>query len=335
MKHIISIDDLDLDFIDQVFALAEEYKERRQYRFWANLWNELSVRLRHRLMITDFFEPSTRTRLSFEAAMTYLGGNVIGTENAAEFSSIKKGESIADNFRVISGYCDIIVGRFLNEGDARIAADASMVPLINGGDGMGEHPTQALIDLFSIKEKFPDVKDLRVTFIGDNKHSRTVRSLARLLARFPWVSKMNFIGRPEINFTADDSDGFIHELVQISNNYNEYHPYSIGFLCEDWLNPDTIKNHTDIIYMTRSQTERYSNLTSEQVNVKGIQPSNFVLTPEIANLMPDNGLILHPLPRTTELPIEVDNNPRAYYFQQAHNGLFVRIALLETLLCRL
>ncbi len=307
MKHIITVEDIDADLISYMFPLYEECKRTR--RTLDYLYNRLHNRLRGRLMITDFFEPSTRTRLSFEAAMSYLGGRVIGTENATEFSSIKKGESIADNFRVISGYCDIIVGRFLNEGDARIAADASLVPLINGGDGKGEHPTQALVDLFSIMEKFPDAEGLRVTFLGDNKHSRTVRSLARLLARFSCITEMNFIGPSEINISLKDFDYDIWESNVKLTCYNELLPMVIG--C------------SDIVYVTRSQIERHYS--------ENMDEGNFIFTPELADTMPEHGLILHPLPRRSELPVEVDNNPRAYYFQQAHNGLYVRMALLEAL----
>jgi aspartate carbamoyltransferase catalytic subunit len=316
MKHLISVNDLDHQFISEIMSRAQEYKQRRQYK-GRDFWDALSNRLKNRLLITDFFEPSTRTRLSFEAAMLYMGGNVIGTENAAEFSSFKKGESIADNFHVISGYGDIIVGRFLNEGDAHEAANASLVPLINGGDGKGEHPTQALIDLFSIVEKFPDDKaeNLRVTFLGDNKYSRTVQSLARLLARFACVSEINFIGPEEVN---SELTSFLFEIDTIAEN----HDHRVTYRVQHQLSPETI-GKTDIVYITRSQTERHY--------FKGLLEGDFVFTTELADLMPEHGLILHPLPRNSELPVEVDDNPRAYYFEQARNGLFVRMALLEAL----
>src|ERR1051326_3469026 len=156
MKHIISVDDLDHEFLHALFDRTTFIKRLRHNEENNYHWSNLSDILRGRLLITNFFEPSTRTRMSFEAAMNYLGGAVIGTENAAEFSSFKKGESLEDNFKVLSGYCDIIVGRFLDEGDAQRASLACDVPLINGGDGKGEHPTQGILDLFSIRGEFHD-----------------------------------------------------------------------------------------------------------------------------------------------------------------------------------
>lgn len=337
MRHLINIDDIETSFISTIFQSAAEYKIRRldAMRPGAshNAWDYLSDRLKNYLLITDFFEPSTRTRLSFEAAMTYMGGNVIGTENAAEFSSFKKGESLSDNFRVISGYGDIIVGRFLHEGDAKIAASASSIPVINGGDGKGEHPTQALIDLFSIIEKFPEntASDLHITFVGDNLHSRTVQSLARLLARFDPIRRMTFIGHEEQNFDPDDKTGFLHSLREIAIAHGRADG-DLGFLCLNELTEDIIRS-SDIVYVTRSQIERHNNMfvtLDPTWHVKIDKPS-IVLTPELANMMPERSMILHPLPRNSELPPEIDENPRAYYFQQAHNGLFIRMAILEIL----
>jgi aspartate carbamoyltransferase catalytic subunit len=311
MHNLVTVNNVSDEFLSNVFSRAKEYKYRRQHS--RPLWDELHGRLHNHLLLTDFFEPSTRTRFSFEAAMSYLGGMVIGTENAAEFSSFKKGESLADNFKVISAYCDIIVGRFLNEGEAQTAADSSMVPVINGGDGKGEHPTQALIDLFSIIEKFPNPEKLRISFIGDNKHSRTVQSLARLLARYTCIKEMVFMGAEEVNFS---DEVFSDELFGIAKDHE------LDVVLVNTLDQSFIKK-TDIVYITRSQIERHY--------FKGTLQGNFIFTNEIADMMPAHGLILHPLPRNSELPVEVDNNPRAYYFQQAHNGLFVRMAILEEL----
>lgn len=324
MQHLITVSDLSNDFLAKVFARAKEFKYMRQHSNRL-MWDQLHGLLRNRLLITDFFQPSTRTRFSFEAAMSYLGGMVIGSENAAEFSSFKKGESITDNFRVISGYCDVIVGRFLNPGDAAIAASASLVPVINGGDGKGEHPTQALLDLFAIIEKFPDDKaeDLTICFLGDNLHSRTVQSLARLLARFAAVRRMTFVGLEGQNYTIDDSDGFLHSLRDIALQHDRPDG-TLGFLCTDKMT-EAIARESDIIYVTRSQTEYHEGFFDpESLN-------NVRLTQALADMMPEHGVILHPLPRNSELPVEVDVNPRSYYFQQAHYGLFIRMALLETL----
>jgi aspartate carbamoyltransferase catalytic subunit len=316
--HLIKVDDLSHEFLGKIFATAKEYKYRRKAS--RQLWNELHGRLHNHLMISDFFEPSTRTRFSFEAAMSYLGGNVIGSENAAEFSSFKKGESIHDNFKVIGGYGDIIVGRFLNEGEAQIAADVSMIPVINGGDGKGEHPTQALIDLFSIIEKFPDPDNLRITFVGDNLHSRTVRSLTRLLVRFPCVREMTFLGPEGQNVTQTDTD----VLYDLSGGYN--HNIHIWWHGRQFDAEQMAR--TDVLYMTRSQVERHSTFPGTSVLDVTISP-DFYLTPELADALPTNAVILHPLPRNAELPRSIDDNPRAYYFEQAWNGLYIRMALLE------
>lgn len=319
MKHFISIDDIDFVtkpwFTDRLFKRAAQLKEFRaeSYRHGTDSWNSWPQKtLSGGLLITDFYEPSTRTRLSFEAAMNYLGGSVIGTENAAEFSSAKKGESIADNFRVISGYCDAIVGRFRNEGEAKIAAANSSVPVINGGDGKGEHPTQALIDLFTIDSKLNLMemrKPLVVSFIGDNYHSRTVHSLAKLLSKYTahiyYLTPMGM----------QDEDSRFWEVSQ--------HKKHAHVEVEATHFVRSIENNvmnSDVVYLTRSQSERHNADTN-------VLP--FVFTPEIADKMPTKSVIMHPLPRNAELPPEVDKNPRAVYFEQAHNGLYVRMALLE------
>jgi aspartate carbamoyltransferase catalytic subunit len=303
MNHLVTVDDFDTTTVTDIMEQARLFIDRR-------LWDNWPLdSLKGKLLITDFFEPSTRTRLSFEAAMSYLGGQVIGTENAAEFSSVKKGESIYDNFRVISMYCDVIVGRFKNEGEARIAAEASQVPLINGGDGQGEHPTQALIDYFTIWDHFRRVQSVRVTFLGDNKRSRTVNSLVRMLSKFSHigVSEINFISPPGL--TIDES---LREVVAGTDT-------KVGVF--DTLDTSRMKT-TDVLYVTRSQNER----SDEQFD-----GACYAVTPELVDAMPENSIIMHPLPRNSELPREIDNNRRAMYFEQASNGLYVRMALLEHL----
>lgn len=320
--HLLKVDDLSHEFLGNIFDKAGEYKYRRHHS--RALWNELHGRLHNQVLISDFFEPSTRTRFSFEAAMAYMGGEVIGSENAAEFSSYKKGESLYDNFRVISGYGDIVVGRFLREGEAEIAANASLIPVINGGDGKGEHPTQALIDLFSVIEKFPNPQNLRITFVGDNLHSRTVNSLARLLVRFPCVREMTFLGPEDQNFTQAETD----DLYDRSGGYN--HNIHIWHRAREFNAKQMAQ--TDVLYMTRSQVERHRTIPGTTV-LDPTRPTgpDFYLTPELADSLPDNAIILHPLPRNAELPATIDSNPRAYYFEQAWNGLFIRMALLEEL----
>jgi aspartate carbamoyltransferase catalytic subunit len=302
-SHLVNVDDMDLAFIDYVVERAAMFKR------WRNLRSGFRRGpMENKLLITDFFEPSTRTRLSFEAAMSYLGGRVIGTENAAEFSSIKKGESIADNFHVISGYCDIIVGRFRNEGEARIAANASIVPLINGGDGTGEHPTQALIDYFTIQESLTPIDLGLITFIGDNKRSRTVKSLCKLLTRCTAVDRLAFVSPPGLEPEAD----FLQELSD----------QDIDHVVSNTIEPNLLED-SDVVYMTRAQNER----GDEQFD-----GSQYALTPALADQIFTNAIIMHPLPRNSELPVEIDTNHRARYFEQAWNGLYVRMAILETLL---
>jgi aspartate carbamoyltransferase catalytic subunit len=310
MRHLIGIGDIDERTLPDLMSRAGLWKAWRSRG--ALEWS--TEPLKGKLLITDFYEPSTRTRLSFEAAMSYLGGRVIGTENAAEFSSSKKGESVADNFRVISGYCDCIVGRFKNDGEAALAAVNSIVPLINGGDGQGEHPTQALIDYFTVTNHFNlggelacADRTLRVTFLGDNKRSRTVKSLVRLLSKEPKVGYVSFISPPELAVE--------NELL------DELEDHGIMTTCRAHLHPNIIHG-TDVLYVTRSQNERGDT----------VDAAEYALTPELADLMPDDAIIMHPLPRNLELPTSIDSNKRARYFEQAHNGLYVRMAILEWLL---
>lgn len=322
MKHVISIDDFDPEFIAWIVRRATEIKRLRlrqeePYRFF----RDLHYRFRGRLMITDFFEPSTRTRFSFEAAMAYLGGMVIGSENAAEFSSFKKGESLEDNFRVISGYGDIIVGRFLHEGDARRAADVSEIPLINGGDGMGEHPTQALIDYFSIFEHFPKLQTpLKVVFFGDNLRSRTVHSLAMLLSTSPSVGEIIFLSPPRLKpdevFLKTIEKRADHGNVQV---WSADEQDSDLQLLREYVGKNVLLG-ADVVYVTRSQDER------------GGKEAGLVFAREYLNFLSPESIILHPLPRNSELPTTIDNDPRACYFEQSKNGLYVRMALLENLL---
>jgi aspartate carbamoyltransferase catalytic subunit len=316
LPHIISVDDLYPLMLKQICDIAVDLKAVRRGKISYD-WSNFTTRLRGCLMISDFFEPSTRTRLSFEAAMAYLGGSVIGTENAAEFSSFAKGESLEDNFRVISGYGDIIVARFKNEGEARKASLACTVPLINGGDGTGEHPTQALIDYFTIREEFDDLEtgEINIVFMGDNKRSRTVQSLAKLLAPLPAIKKITFVQhnmlKPETSFIKDINRRANREICETVSCLG-------GVIVPD------VWETAQIVYMTRSQDERGGEVPG----------GGLVFLPQYLEKMPERSIIMHPLPRNSELPTEIDRDPRARYFQQAHNGLYVRMALLDWLFGR-
>jgi len=250
-----------------------------------------------------FYEPSTRTRLSFETAMLRLGGNVI-SETDVHFSSITKGEVLPDTIRMVSGYADIIAMRSKNKGDAALAAEYSSVPVLNAGDGAGEHPTQGLLDLYTIYKEFPnkfDKEPLNVTFVGDLKYGRTVHSLCTLLRNFEGF---------KLNFIAPDA-------LQLPEKYRESQD-SFG---EDLSS--SVLQEADIIYDTRIQSERFES-QAEYEKYKGV----YVFDAGKVNQMKSSAILMHPLPRVNEITQEVDTLPQAAYFRQARNGVPVRMALI-------
>jgi aspartate carbamoyltransferase catalytic subunit len=257
-------------------------------------------------MATLFYEPSTRTRFSFEAAMHRLGGRVLSTEHARTFSSEMEGEQVEDSIRIIGGYSDVIVIRHHEEGGARRAAQVSPVPVINAGDGMGgQHPTQALLDLYTIyRERSLD--GLSVAFIGDLDKGRTARSLAYLLAKFERV-KIYFVSPPELQMKPDILE------------YLDRH--AVSYELETDLNK--VVSEVDVVYQTRIKPDRVANAPVLR---------NYAIDSAVLRRMKPNAMILHPLPRTVELDKTVDSDPRALYFRQAKNGLFVRMALLTMVL---
>jgi aspartate carbamoyltransferase catalytic subunit len=259
-----------------------------------------------RIMATMFYEPSTRTRFSFEAAMHRLGGRVLSTEHARTFSSEMEGEQVEDSIRIIGGYSDVIVIRHHEEGGARRAAQVSPVPVINAGDGMGgQHPTQALLDLYTIyRERSLD--GLSVAFIGDLDKGRTARSLAYLLAKFERV-KIYFVSPPELQMKPDILE------------YLDRH--AVSYELETDLNK--VVSEVDVVYQTRIKPDRVANAPVLR---------NYAIDSAVLRRMKPNAMILHPLPRTVELDKTVDSDPRALYFRQAKNGLFVRMALLTMVL---
>lgn len=299
--HVISILEFDQNRISRLFSRVREMRGivRR---------GRCSI-LDNRIMASLFYEPSTRTRLSFESAMLRLGGEVIGTESAGHFSSVTKGETLEDTVRIIGEYSDVIVLRHPERGSAARAATVSPVPIINAGDGDGEHPTQALLDLFTILEWFPDKKDLTVVFVGDLKYGRTVHSLANLLGLYR--IQMRFVSPYALCLPTLQRD----ELVRMGCGLSEHQRLA------------EVIHEADVLYMTRVQKER---LAGEQ----GVQTDgrDYALTCELVEYMKDASIVMHPLPRNAELPTWFDPNPRATYFQEAQNGLYVRMALLEELL---
>ncbi|URA10966.1 aspartate carbamoyltransferase [Thermospira aquatica] len=263
-----------------------------------------------KIMVTLFYEPSTRTRLSFETAMIRLGGNVVSTENAAQFSSAAKGETIEDTVRVISGYGDVVVIRHFEEGAAYRASQVSSIPVINAGDGTGQHPTQALLDLYTIQKELGHIDDVSVAMVGDLANGRTVRSLAYLLSFYKNI-RLFFVSPPNVRMRDD-----IKEYLQ-----NQHIPF------EEVDNLNEVASKVDVIYQTRIQRERFSSI-EEYEKTRGI----YIITRETLSLMQSHAIVMHPLPRVDEIAYEVDNDPRAAYFRQAHNGLFIRMALLEKVL---
>jgi len=258
-----------------------------------------------KVMATLFYAPSTRTRFSFEAAMYRLGGRVMSTEQARMFSSEIEGERLEDTIRIIGGYSDVIVLRHTEQGGAKRAAAVSPVPVINAGDGDGgQHPTQALLDLYTIYRE-RRLEGLTIAIIGELDRGRTARSLAYLLSKFERV-KLYFVSPPELQMRAD----ILQHLEE----------HGVWYALESDI--DTVIRQVDVVYQTRILPERLANC--EQLR-------RYAIDSTVLQMMKSNAMILHPLPRTVELDKTVDSDPRALYFRQATNGLFVRMALLTML----
>ena len=259
----------------------------------------------NRILATLFYQPSTRTRFSFEAAMHRLGGRVLSSEHASTFSSEIEGEQVEDTIRILGGYSDVIVIRHHEEGGARRAAQVSPVPVINAGDGQGgQHPTQALLDLYTIYRERP-LDGLSIAFVGELDRGRTARSLAYLLAKFERV-KVFFVSPPELQMRSD-----------ILEYLDRHH---VRYELESEI--DRVVGQADLIYQTRIAPQR----------APAAHRSRFAITASMLSGMRTNAMILHPLPRTVEIDPAVDDDPRAMYFRQARNGVFVRMALLTMLL---
>ncbi len=267
-------------------------------------------RLRGRVLATLFYEPSTRTRFSFESAMYRLGGQVLTAENAGSASSAAKGESLEDTIRVISEYADAIVLRHPEVGAAGRSAAVARVPVINAGDGAGHHPTQALLDLYTIKKELGRLDHLRVALAGDLRHGRTARSLALLLAKFPGT-ELVLVSPPGLGL-GDDVRAMIearsiHETTDLAS----------------------VVPSLDVLYQTRIQAERFAT-AEDYARYRGI----YIVTPELMRRLPERAILMHPLPRVGEIDPQVDGDPRAAYFRQAANGLWVRMAVLDWTMTR-
>ena len=301
MKDLIDILDLSLPEIDELIDVANDiianpdnYREKCKYKKLATL----------------FFEPSTRTRLSFEAAMYELGGNVLGFSEA-QSSSAAKGESVSDTVRTVEAYADIIAMRHPKEGAPTVAAMKTNIPIINAGDGGHNHPTQTLTDLLTIKREIGRLDNLTVGLCGDLKFGRTVHSLIQAMVRYKNV-KFIMISPKELKLPE-----YLVNEVLLKNN--------VEFIETESL--DEAMDKLDILYMTRVQKERFFN-EADYVRLK----DTYILTPEKLERAKETMRVLHPLPRVNEISVEVDNDPRACYFRQARNGKYIRMALIMKLL---
>jgi aspartate carbamoyltransferase catalytic subunit len=300
MKHLVELQSLETDEINSILEKAEEMTR-----------HTTGMPLHGKLLASLFYEPSTRTRLSFEAAIIKLGGQVLWTENAGEFSSAAKWETLEDTIRVIGGYVDAIVLRHNETGAAERAARVSNIPIINAGDGAGQHPSQALLDLYTIQRELGKIEGITITMVWDLKYGRTVRSLCYLLGKYSDI-KIVFISPEHLKMEQDIKDYLLKHKIKFEEqtDMNAHLPKS------------------DIVYMTRIQKERMSASEAQTADVYSINEWNLDLLAPHARLM-------HPLPHLSEinLPINVEqNDPRVAYFRQAQNGLYIRMALLSILI---
>ena len=300
MRHLIDSTDLSVAEIDRVLNLADDII--RDPAAYAEC-------CRGKILATLFYEPSTRTRLSFEAAMLRLGGKVEGFSSASS-SSVSKGETVADTVRVVGSYADIIAMRHNKEGAPRVASMYSPVPIINAGDGGHQHPTQTYADLLTIRSLKGHLNNLTIGLCGDLKFGRTVHSLVNALSRY---DNLRFIFISPTELRVPD---YITEMLREKNI-----PYEEVIRLEDKL-PEL-----DVLYMTRVQKERFFN-EEDYVRLKDF----YILTAKKMNLAPPDMLVLHPLPRVNEISVDVDDDPRAVYFKQAQYAVYVRMALILTLL---
>jgi len=301
MRHLMSPLDFSVDELDRLLDLANDIEKYP---------NKYAHACEGKKLATCFYEPSTRTRLSFEAAMLNLGGSVLGFASA-DSSSASKGESVSDTIRVISCYADICAMRHPKEGAPLVASQKSRIPVINAGDGGHQHPTQTLADLLTIRSLKGRLDNMTIGLCGDLKFGRTVHSLISALIRYPGI-KFVLISPEELRIPS-----YIREDVLRANNI----PFTEVERLEDAI------PQLDVLYMTRVQKERFFN-EEDYVRLKDF----YILTKAKMELAPEDMIVLHPLPRVNEISVEVDDDPRAVYFKQAQYAVYVRMALILTLL---
>ena len=296
-KDILSISDLTRPDLENIISIAGKIKS-----------GDITKHLQDKVIASCFFEASTRTRLSFETAIHRQGASVIGFADSSSTSLAKKGETLSDSIRMLNGYADAIVMRHPQEGAARLAAEVADVPVINGGDGSNQHPTQTLLDMFTIHECQGTLDGLRIAFVGDLKYGRTVHSLVQAMSLFDC----------QFDFIAPDT------LFMPDYLLDELDARGINWKRQESL--EAVIPGCDILYMTRIQKERFD--ATEYVHLA----ADFILTADLLKAAKPTMRVMHPLPRVDEIALEVDKTPHAYYFQQAENGVYARQALLALVL---
>ena len=301
-KDILTAAQFSREQIEHLFALADDFSARLAK-------GERLRLLDGKLLATVFYEPSTRTRLSFESAMQRLGGGVVSVAEAKTASSVAKGETLADTVRTIENYADAIVLRHSEVGAAQAAADAASVPILNAGDGAGEHPTQAMLDLYTIRAEKGEIDGLRVALVGDLKNGRTVHSLARALSQFK--VDFSFVAPAALSMPTEVSD----------------YLRARDFIVEETNDLARTLQKADVVYMTRVQKERFAD-PKQYDKLKNF----YILNRDVVSHAKDNLLVMHPLPRVDEITTDVDALPNAAYFRQARNGVYIRMALLAEVL---
>ena len=338
-RHLISVDSISKQQILSYIKLAEDFRSNLDpsHPLSVNKFALMSNQFPDKTLITMFYEPSTRTNCSFQAAAIKLGCKVIALTEKQ--SSSEKGESLEDTIRTLQYYGDAIVLRHPAKGSARLAAAVSRVPIINGGDGNGEHPTQALLDIFTIYTELErrnihldseNRPPITITFVGDLKNSRTVHSLIRMLTHFPNL-RFVYVSPPSLKMPAEIVDyiGSFQQTIEntMKDPFSRETPNGESFNSYAY---SSLRNcpiyNTDVLYMTRIQKERFSS-EEEYLEVMR-EPELYSVTPDILQLSKNTMIVMHPLPRLNEIPIEIDGDKKAVYFKQVENGLYMRMAIL-------
>ncbi|MCI9365604.1 MAG: aspartate carbamoyltransferase [Clostridia bacterium] len=293
MKHILSSDQFTREDLEEIIELTDKVRNNQK---------EYSHKLDDKIIAVMFYEPSTRTRLSFETAALKLGAKIITTENANVASSATKGETIEDTVKIISGYADAMVIRHRSDTSAVQAASVNKMPILNAGAGKGEHPSQSLLDIYTIKKKKGKIDGIKVAIVGDLKYGRTIHSLLRLLSLYDNI---------EVYGLSIDAFALPQEYIDMLKEKGIEYKTCNRF--------EELPRDIDVIYQTRIQTERFEG---------NFENAEFIIDQKVLDTFSKDTIILHPLPRVTEISPEIDDDPRACYFEQAHNGLFVRMVLL-------